>query len=132
MTLCGINGTHSIDTSSTGGRALSITGGAVDLAQVVLTGHNHGAIFVAKAVLVLIDCRVENSHAQTGGALLVGSGANVTIVSSNLTENSATTSGGALQVPCGADPLQVVPCGSALRICAFAVVVHHYRASADR
>eukprot|EP00966_Prymnesium_polylepis_P206506 4784607-Prymnesium_polylepis.1 len=82
-------------------RALSINGGRVTLVRTVLHGHIAGAISVHLAILTLSECSIRNSRAHVGGALLVGDGAVVKLVATNLTGNSAVESGGALQVDGG-------------------------------
>ena len=80
-------------------RALSISsGGHATLVQTVLRGHSAGALVVHAATLSLIDCIIRDSHALSGGAVLVSGGSNLTVIQSRFIGNSATESGGALQV----------------------------------
>eukprot|EP00966_Prymnesium_polylepis_P227023 5252976-Prymnesium_polylepis.1 len=90
-------GRRSLSASSAGERALLIRGGRIVLEQTVLRGHPAGAIDVSTASLELIACTISESSAESGAAILVASGAEVRIVSSNLTDNHAIISGGALQ-----------------------------------
>ena len=80
-------------------RALSIIGGDVVLLRVLLQGHPAGAIRAHAANLALMECTIGNNEAQSGGAILVSGGSNVTVEYSVLVGNRALVSGGALQVP---------------------------------
>ena len=79
-------------------RALSILGGHVELLQIALHGHLAGAISIEAATLILIECTICNSRAQSGGAMLIEEGAEVDVALSLFEGNSALSSGGALQV----------------------------------
>jgi hypothetical protein len=79
-------------------RALSIIGGEATLVQTVLRDHVAGAIEVNAGTLSLFECRLQGSHAESGGAMLVVGDSKVTVVTSNFTGNSADYRGGAIQV----------------------------------
>jgi hypothetical protein len=110
LTGCSIEtpGTAESDPSSGGRRlgtsdkrVLDIVGGAVALSQTTISGKHMGAIGVHGGRLSIIECTIRDSQAAFGGALLVGEGSLVRILSSNLVANSASESGGALQVCSG-------------------------------
>ena len=83
----------------TGERALSVLGGGhATLVRTMVSGCTSGAIGVSSATLGLRLCILRDNTAQTGGAMLVGGGSNVTVEQSLIAYNSATVSGGALQV----------------------------------
>ena len=94
----GSGGVHRRLESAAVERALSVVGGHVILTRTEMIGHSVGAITVRDAYLTLFDCNLRGNRAQTGGALLVAAGSNVTIDHSQLIGNSANVSGGALQV----------------------------------
>ena len=91
-------------------RALSILGGRVTLLQTTLWFHSSGAIEVFAANLTLIECTISSCTAETGGAMLVGNGADVDVARSLFADNSARSSGGAVQVPNRLETLSSFAC----------------------
>ena len=89
-----------------GERAFVAVAGRATLMRTTLRGHLAGAIGVHGATLLLVESSIRESHAQSGGAMLVAGAADVTVVHSELSANSAEVSGGALQVICVALPTQ--------------------------
>ena len=85
-------------TSSAAARAFEITGGEVTLTRTSLRDHSMGAMGVQQGRLTLIECTAHGNRAPSGGAMLVGAGAIITVLRSTFSANTADTTGGALQV----------------------------------
>jgi predicted outer membrane repeat protein len=73
-------------------------GGRVVVTRGLFFGLASGATTVQAASLTLIECIIQDCHAEYGSAVLVATGSVVRVENSVVTNNSATVSGGALHV----------------------------------
>ena len=81
-------------------RALTLSGGAVDVRGTTFEGHAGGAILVEDGKLELRDSTLRKNRAETGAALYV-KGGQVWVSSTTLVDNEATSSGGAIRLSGG-------------------------------
>ncbi len=90
------------------GRIFNITGGTVAINDLTITNglaDNGGAIQVTDASLLLSLVNISNSIANgasgSGGGIFVGSGGELTITTSTLSNNTANRAGGAIEMVAG-------------------------------
>eukprot|EP00966_Prymnesium_polylepis_P003840 87402-Prymnesium_polylepis.2 len=103
---CVVDGPSGTRSTGINGRAVVVVGGYANIRRTVLRNHSAGAISVDGATLSLVDCTIQVSLADVGGALHISGGATAAVERSRFVGNRALISGGAVHVS-GASNLTV-------------------------